>query len=91
MLIAPCSVRTMSQIATGVTASPLTRAADVVLKERRRFVLLLRETPLHTGHLRTMLALSQSGGIVMQPVPAFYLDLVGDGVEEADRDGGADR
>ena len=62
MIVAPCSVRTMSEIASGVTASLLTRAADVTLKERRRLVLLLRETPLHTGHLRTMLALSEVGG-----------------------------
>ena len=72
MIIAPCSVRTMSEIASGVTSTLLTRAADVVLKERRRLVLLARETPLHTGHLRTMLALSEMGAVVMPPVPAFY-------------------
>ncbi|MFV0276125.1 MAG: UbiX family flavin prenyltransferase [Parahaliea sp.] len=72
MLVAPCSVRTMSEIATGVTSSLLTRAADVVLKERRRLVLMLRETPLHTGHLRTMTALSEMGAIIAPPVPAFY-------------------
>jgi len=72
MIIAPCSVRTMSEIATGVTASLLTRAADVVLKERRRLVLMVRETPLHAGHLRTMLLLSELGAIVAPPVPALY-------------------
>ena len=72
MIVVPCSVRTMSEIATGVTSTLLTRAADVVLKERRRLVLLVRETPLHTGHLRTMLALSEMGAVVMPPVPAFY-------------------
>ena len=72
MIVAPCSVRTMSEIASGVTSTLLTRAADVVLKERRRLVLLVRETPLHTGHLRTMLALSEMGAVVMPPVPAFY-------------------
>jgi len=72
MVIAPCSVRSMSEIATGVTSNLLTRAADVVLKERRRLVLMLRETPLHTGHLRSMLALSEMGAIVAPPVPAFY-------------------
>jgi 4-hydroxy-3-polyprenylbenzoate decarboxylase len=72
MLIAPCSVRTMSEIATGVTSTLLTRAADVVLKERRRLVLLVRETPLHTGHLRTMTQLSEMGAIIAPPVPAFY-------------------
>ncbi len=72
MLIAPCSVRTMSEIATGVTSTLLTRAADVVLKERRRLVLMVRETPLHTGHLRTMTALSEMGAVIAPPVPAFY-------------------
>ena len=72
MLIAPCSVRTMSEIATGVTSTLLTRAADVVLKERRRLVLRVRETPLHTGHLRTMTQLSEMGAVIAPPVPAFY-------------------
>jgi 4-hydroxy-3-polyprenylbenzoate decarboxylase len=72
MVIAPCSIRTMSEIATGVTSSLLTRAADVTLKERRRLVLMVRETPLHTGHLRTMTALSEMGAIIAPPVPAFY-------------------
>jgi len=72
MLIAPCSVRTMSEIATGVTSSLMSRAADVVLKERRRLVLMLRETPLHLGHLRSMTALAEMGAIIMPPVPAFY-------------------
>ena len=72
MLIAPCSIRSMSEIATGVTSSLLTRAADVVLKERRRLVLMVRETPLHTGHLRTMTRLSEMGAVIAPPVPAFY-------------------
>jgi len=72
MIIAPCSIRTMSEIASGVTSSLLTRAADVVLKERRRLVLLVRETPLHLGHLRTMMQLSEMGAIVTPPVPGFY-------------------
>jgi 4-hydroxy-3-polyprenylbenzoate decarboxylase len=72
MIIAPCSIRSMSEIASGVTTTLLTRAADVVLKERRRLVLMVRETPLHTGHLRTMLALSEMGAIIAPPVPAFY-------------------
>jgi 4-hydroxy-3-polyprenylbenzoate decarboxylase len=72
MVIAPCSVRSMSEIATGVTSNLLTRAADVVLKERRRLVLMLRETPLHSGHLRSMLALSEMGAIIAPPVPGFY-------------------
>lgn len=75
MLIAPCSIRTMSEIATGVTSTLLTRAADVVLKERRRLVLMVRETPLHTGHLRTMTTLSELGAVIAPPVPAFYAGL----------------
>ena len=74
MIIAPCSIRSMSEIATGVTSTLLTRAADVTLKERRRLVLMVRETPLHTGHLRTMLALSEMGAIIAPPVPAFYAE-----------------
>lgn len=74
MLIAPCSIRTMSEIATGVTASLLTRAADVVLKERRRLVLMVRETPLHLGHLRRMTELTEMGAIIAPPVPAFYAE-----------------
>ncbi|KQY74017.1 3-octaprenyl-4-hydroxybenzoate carboxy-lyase [Brevundimonas sp. Root1423] len=72
MIVAPCSVRTMSEIATGVTSTLLTRAADVVLKERRPLVLMVRETPLHLGHLRTMTALSEMGAIIAPPLPAFY-------------------
>jgi 4-hydroxy-3-polyprenylbenzoate decarboxylase len=72
MLIVPCSVRTMSEIATGVTGSLMSRAADVVLKERRRLVLGVRETPLHSGHLRTLLALSDMGAVICPVVPAFY-------------------
>lgn len=74
MLIAPCSVRTMSEIATGVTSSLLTRAADVALKERRPLVLMVRESPLHLGHLRTMTALAEMGAIIAPPVPAFYAE-----------------
>ena len=72
MIIAPCSVRTMSEIATGVTSSLLTRAADVALKERRPLVLMVRETPLHLGHLRTMVALAEMGATIAPPLPAFY-------------------
>lgn len=72
MVIAPCSIRSMSEIATGTTSSLLARAADVVLKERRRLVLMVRETPLHTNHLRNMTALSEVGAIIAPPVPAFY-------------------
>src|SRR5258706_1749708 len=72
MIIAPCSVRTMSEIATGVTSSLLTRAADVTLKERRPLVLMVRETPLHLGHLRTMVKLAEMGAVIAPPLPAFY-------------------
>jgi len=72
MVVAPCSIRSMAEIATGVTTTLLSRAADVVLKERRRLVLMVRETPLHTGHLRTMTALSEMGAVIAPPVPAFY-------------------
>lgn len=72
MVIAPCSMRSMAEIAHGTTTGLVTRAADVVLKERRRLVLMVRETPLHTGHLRSMTALSEMGAIIAPPVPAFY-------------------
>lgn len=72
MLVAPCSIRTLSEIASGVTSSLLSRAADVVLKERRKLVLMVRETPLHLGHLRAMTEVTEMGAIVMPPVPAFY-------------------
>jgi 4-hydroxy-3-polyprenylbenzoate decarboxylase len=72
MIVAPCSVKTMSEIATGVTSSLLTRAADVTLKERRPLVLMVRETPLHLGHLRTMTALAEMGAVIAPPLPALY-------------------
>ena len=72
MVIAPCSIRSMGEIASGVTSSLLSRAADVVLKERRRLVLMLRETPFHAGHIRQMQTVTEMGAIVAPPVPAFY-------------------
>ncbi len=72
MIVAPCSVRTMSEIASGVTSTLLTRAADVTLKERRPLVLMVRETPFHLGHLRTMTALAEMGATIAPPLPAFY-------------------
>ena len=74
MLVAPCSIKTMSEIAYGMTGDLLTRAADVVLKERRKLVLMVRETPLHTGHLRAMTQASEIGAVIMPPVPAWYAE-----------------
>jgi 4-hydroxy-3-polyprenylbenzoate decarboxylase len=72
MIVAPCSIKTLSEIATGCTSSLLSRAADVMLKERRRLVLMVRETPLHAGHIRSLAAVTEAGAIVYPPVPAFY-------------------
>lgn len=72
MVIAPCSIRSAGEIATGITSTLLTRAADVTLKERRRLVLMVRETPLHLGHLRTLTALSEMGAVIAPPLPALY-------------------
>jgi len=85
MIIAPCSVRTMSEIATGVTSSLLTRAADVMLKERRPLILMVRETPFHLGHLRTMTALAEMGATIAPPLPAFYAEpqTVGDLIDQS--------
>ena len=87
MVVVPCSIQTMSAIAAGVTSNVLLRAADVTLKERRRLVLMVRETPFHLGHLRTMVALTEMGAIIAPPIPGFYnhpqtiLDLVDHGVD----------
>jgi len=85
MIIAPCSVRTMSEIATGVTTTLVSRAADVMLKERRRLVLMVRETPFHLGHLRTMTALAEMGAIIAPPLPSFYIEpkTVGELVDQS--------
>jgi 4-hydroxy-3-polyprenylbenzoate decarboxylase len=72
MIVAPCSIRTLSEIATGVTSTLMSRAADVTLKERRPLVLMVRETPFHLGHLRTMVKVTEMGGIICPPLPAFY-------------------
>ena len=72
MIVAPCSMRTVGEVATGASSNLLTRAADVCLKERRRLVLMARETPFHAGHLKAMLAVTEHGGIIAPPVPAFY-------------------
>jgi len=72
MIVAPCSIRSAAEIATGATSTLLTRAADVTLKERRRLALMVRETPLHTGHLRMLTTLSELGAIIVPPMPAFY-------------------
>lgn len=74
MIVAPCSVRSMSEIASGVTTTLLTRAADVTLKERRPLILMVRETPLHLGHLRTMMHLAEMGAVIFPPMPAFYAE-----------------
>ena len=74
MIVAPCSIKCLSEIAMGATSTLLTRAGDVVLKERRRLVLMVQETPLHLGHLRSMAAVTEMGAIVMPPVPAFYAE-----------------
>ncbi len=89
MIIAPCSIHSMSAIAAGITSNLLIRAADVVLKERGRLILMVRETPLHLGHLRTMASLAEMGAILAPPVPAFYhkpatvLDIVDHSVDRA--------
>jgi 4-hydroxy-3-polyprenylbenzoate decarboxylase len=74
MIVAPCSIRSLGEIASGITSTLLSRAADVTLKERRRLILLVRETPYHLGHLRAMTAATKAGAIIMPPVPAFYAE-----------------
>jgi flavin prenyltransferase len=87
MVVAPCSIHTMSAIANGISSNLLVRAADVILKERRTLILMVRESPLHLGHLRTMTALAEMGAIIAPPIPAFYhhpktvIDLVDHSVD----------
>lgn len=87
MVVAPCSIHTMSAIAAGITDNLITRAADVTLKERRRLILMVRESPLHLGHLRTMASLAEMGAILAPPIPGFYnnpqsvMDLVDHSVD----------
>lgn len=87
MVVAPCSIRTMSAIAAGISSDLLTRAANVCLKERRRLVLMVRESPFHLGHLRTMVALTEMGAVIAPPIPGFYhkpetvLDIVDHSVD----------
>lgn len=85
MVVAPCSVHTMSAIASGISSNLLIRAADVILKERRRLILMVRETPLHLGHLRTMANLAEMGAILAPPIPGFYTkpETVGDLVDHS--------
>lgn len=85
MVIAPCSIHTMSAIAAGISSNLMVRAADVTLKERRRLVLMVRESPLHLGHLRSMTALAEMGAVLAPPMPAFYHhpQTVGDIVEHS--------
>jgi 4-hydroxy-3-polyprenylbenzoate decarboxylase len=72
MVVAPCSIHTMSAIAAGISDNLLVRAADIALKERRRLILMVRETPFHLGHLRSMTALAEMGAIIAPPIPGFY-------------------
>ena len=89
MIIAPCSVHTMSAIAYGISSNLMIRAADVTLKERRRLILMVRESPFHVGHLKTMTLLAEMGAVIAPPIPGFYnnpstiADLVDSSVDRA--------